>query len=353
MAALRIIKNLNITIMKRKIFILSTLLSFIVILLTACINGNVPPEVPNTSMTQTRVNGSKTPIVALYLEVNDVDPRIAGTYRIGTEPFFNVVIIFAANIRADADGDPTLYFNDNITHIVSNIEKYIRPLQAMGIKVLLGILPDHQGIGLSNLTPDQAQLYAKILALGVSRYGFDGVDLDDEYANYGTHGFPNWNATSYSNLINALREEMPAGKMITVLEWLADTGGSTNISTTALENIDYAWYRYMGANSFGSSSISGMPTSKWSPQLLNLNTSYNFLTLLQIQNRSRQAKYGGYGAIATYDLRPYTERPGTLEVLQRIATGAEFGTVTKIENDYTKDWTSGGSTLTITKSDIQ
>lgn len=146
---------------------------------------------------------------------------------------------------------------------------------------------------------------------------------------------------------------MPAGKMITVLEWLADTGGSTNISTTALENIDYAWYRYMGANSFGSSSISGMPTSKWSPQLLNLNTSYNFLTLPQIQNRSRQAKYGGYGAIATYDLRPYTERPGTLEVLQRIATGAEFGTVTKIENDYTKDWTSGGSTLTITKSDIQ
>lgn len=338
--------------MKRRIFTLAILMLLAGASLTACLSSSKPENIPKTSKLETRAYGVKKPIVSLYLEVNDVDPRIAGTYRIGTEPFFDVVIIFAANVHADADGDPTLFFNDNVTHIVSNIDKYIRPLQAMGIKVLLGILPDHQGIGLSNLTLDQAALYAKILALGVERYGFDGVDLDDEYANYGTHGLPNWNTFSYSNLINALRAEMPTGKLITVLEWVADTGGSTNISPAALQNLDYAWYRYMGATSFGSSYTEGMPAEKWSPQLLNLNMIYNVLLLPQVQNRSRQTKTQGYGAIATYDLRPFSERPATLDVLQRIATGAEFGTVTRTGEDYIKDWTSGGATMTITKDDI-
>ena len=338
--------------MKRQLITLAILLLAAGAFLTACFSDTELEITPKALQRETRADGDKTPIVSLYLEVNDVDPRIAGTYRIGTQPFFKVAIIFAANIHADADGDPTLFFNDNVTHIVSNIDKYIRPLQAMGIKVLLGILPDHKGIGLSNLTPDQAVIYAKILALGVDRYGFDGVDLDDEYANYGTHGFPNWNPTSYSNLINALRAEMPAGKLITVLEWVADTGGSTNISPTALQNLDYAWYRYMGANTFGSSTIEGMPTEKWSPQLLNLNMTYNRLLLPFVQNRSKQAKTQGYGAITTYDLRPFSERPATLDVLQHIATGAEFGTVTRIEEDYIKDWTSGGATITISKNDL-
>ena len=337
--------------MKRRIFTLAILMLLAGASLTSCLSNSIT-DIPKTSKPETRAYGVKKPIVSLYLEVNDVDPRIAGTYRIGTEPFFDVVIIFAANVHADADGDPTLFFNDNVTHIVNNIDKYIRPLQAMGIKVLLGILPDHKGIGLSNLTPDQAALYAKILALGVERYGFDGLDLDDEYANYGTHGFPNWNTSSYSNLINALRDEMPAGKLITVLEWVADTGVSTNISSSALQSLDYAWYRYMGATSFGSSYTEGMPAEKWSPQLLNLNMIYNVLLLPQVQNRSRQTKTQGYGAIATYDLRPFSERPATLDVLQRIATGAEFGTVTSTGEDYIKDWTSGGASMIITKDDI-
>lgn len=86
---------------------------------------------------------------------------------------------------------------------------------------------------------------------------------------------------------------------------------------------------------------------------INLNTTHNFITLPQIQSKSQQVKNGGYGAIETYVLRPSSERSGNLNVLQRIATGAGFGTVTKTENDYAKDWTSGGATLTITKNDIR
>lgn len=337
--------------MMRILFTLNTIFC-VVIFHISCTNLS-ESIAPIAQKSETRAYGDKTPIVSLYLEVNDVDPRIAGTYLVGTEPFFDVVIIFAANVHADDDGDPTLFFNDNVSHIVRNVDKYIRPLQTKGIKVLLGILPDHKGIGLSNLTPDQAKMFARILALAVNRYGFDGVDLDDEYANYGSYGFPNWNTTSYSNLINALRAELSAGKLITVLEWVADTGGSTNIDSSALVNIDYAWYRYLGPNSFGTSTIEGMPASKWSPQILHLNSVYNFLTLAQVQSRSKQAKEQGYGAIATYNLQPSTVRSGTLAVLQRIATGAGFGTVTKTEDEYIKDWTPVATdAFTITKNDI-
>lgn len=337
--------------MKKNLLTLATLLFAAGALFTAC-NNDMEPAMPDGAQPETRAYGDKTPIVSVYIETNNVDPRNAGAYSIGTEPFFDVVILFAANIHVDADGDPSLYFNDNMTPILSDVNKYIRPLQAKDIKVLLGVLGDHKGLGVSNLTPTQAQTFAEILAYAVDYYGLDGVDFDDEYSKYNTNGFPNYNSTSFSNVINALRAEMPAGKLITVFDYVADTGGASTINSTALGNLDYAWYCYFGANAFGSSFISGMPANKWSPQAIDLDVAYNFITLPQIQNRSKQAKDQGYGAIMTYDLRPASERSGTLNVLQRIATGAGFGTVTKTENDYAKDWTPSTSPITITKNDI-
>lgn len=339
----------------KRILQLATLLFAAGALLTACNNDMTEPTVvPDEAQAQpeTRAYGDKSPITVAYNECNDCSPLNIGAWSLGDKPFYDVGILFAANIHADADGDPCLFFNDNVNHIMGDVNKYVRPLQAKGIKVLLGVLGDHKGIGFSNLTPTQATMFAQILAYAVDTYGLDGVDFDDEYSKYGTNDFPNWNTTSFSNLINALRAEMPAGKLITVFDYVSDTGGTSYINSTALGNIDYAWYPYFGANNFGSSNISGMPASKWSPQAINLNTTYNFITLPQIQNRSKQSKDGGYGAIETYDLRPSSERSGNLNVLQRIATGAGFGTVTKTENDYAKDWTSGGATLTITKNDI-
>lgn len=341
--------------MKRNLFTLATMLFAAGALMTACTNDIESPNALNGAQPETRAYGDKTPIVVTYNECNDCNPQNVGAYSLGDKAFFDIAILFAANIHADADGDPCLFFNDNMTQIMGDVNKYVRPLQAKGIKVLLGILGDHVGIGVSNLTPAQATSFAKILAYAVNTYGLDGVDFDDEYSKYGQNGFPNYNTTSFSNLINALRTEMPAGKLITVFDYVKDTDPSdqsSSINSTALGNLDYAWYCYFSASSFGTSRISGMPASKWSPQAINLNAAYNILTLPQIQSKSQAAKNGNYGAIMTYDLRPVSERSGTLAVLQRIATGAGYGTVTKTEDDYTKDWASGGATLTITKNDI-
>lgn len=172
---------------------------------------------------------------------NDCNPLNIGAWSLGTKPFYDVEILFAANIHADAD--LCLSFNYNLNQIMGNVNKYPPP-QARGIKVLLGVLGDHKGNGVSNLTPAQATMFAQILAYEVETYGLDGVDFDDEYSKYGTNGFPNWNTTSFSNLINALRAEMPAGKLIAVFDYVTDTGGTSYINSTALANIDYAWYPY-------------------------------------------------------------------------------------------------------------
>ena len=75
--------------------------------------------------------------------------------------------------------EPVLYLNDKMTNLMENdgYLTYIKPLQDKGIKVILTILGDHQGIGFTNLNDTQATQFAKILAHAVEKYGLDGSEL--------------------------------------------------------------------------------------------------------------------------------------------------------------------------------
>ena len=48
----------------------------------------------------------------------------------------------------------------------------------------------------------------------MTQYGLDGIDFDDEYADYGTNNTPQPNASSFVYLVQALRKDMPS-KLIT------------------------------------------------------------------------------------------------------------------------------------------
>ena len=95
----------------------------------------------------------------VYVEVNDVNPLNAGEYLLsdGT-PFFTHVILFASNIRGDASGNVHNYNNPNNAAILANPAKYIAPLQAKGIKVIMGNLGDHTGAGFANLPQHKSVL---------------------------------------------------------------------------------------------------------------------------------------------------------------------------------------------------
>ena len=136
---------------------------------------------------ETRAYGDKTPTVTIYVETNDVNPLNAGDYKLPNgKPYADIVEFFASNIhKRTVNGvvEPTLYLNDKMTNLLENggAATYVQGLQAKGIKVVLTVLGDWQGIGVANMNDTQTTKFAKILAHAVEKYGLDGIGFDDEY----------------------------------------------------------------------------------------------------------------------------------------------------------------------------
>lgn len=268
----------------------------------------------------------KSPVAMVYVEVNDTNPLNAGSYKLsdGTS-FFDIACIFAANIRG-VDNQPVLHFNENVSAILANPDKYIRPLQAKGIKVTMSILGDHTGLGVANMTDAQADNFAQQLADAVAQYGLDGIDFDDEYAEYNTRGYPDVNNTSYSRVITKLRELMPADKIITVFDW----GYTYTLSSAAIACIDFGWFGVFGDTSYGSPTFS-IPLTRWSSQAINLRSYNNAANLNKTSKKSADEKRG---AIQMYDLRS----TNTVTYLNAIGRGAYNMGVTYDGQSYSKDW---------------
>ena len=141
----------------------------------------------------------------------------------------------------------------------------IKPLQDKGIKVLLGLLGDHTGLGFANMNSAQTEQFATAVANAVSQYGLDGVDFDDEWAEYGRNGYPSGSTGSFSNLITALHNKMP-NKTITAFNY-----GYAYELTNVNSYINYGIYAYFNSASW--STGFGMPNSKWAPYTINLNSA--------------------------------------------------------------------------------
>lgn len=244
--------------------------------------------------TVTRSVSAKSPVLTTYIETNDINPLNMGEYYFcGTNPKDYVVdnvILFASNIRGTAS-TVELYHNPNQSHILANVETLVRPLQAKGIKVLLGLLGDHTGVGFANLNDSQIESFASQLAACVSTYGLDGVDFDDEYAEYGRiSGTPSPSGATFSKLIQAVRAKMP-NKLITAFRF----GYASYFNQTALNALDYMW------PDFGTdwTAPSGFPDSKWASMSIQYTQGYPSDASIQ----EAADYYDGYGAIMMFNVR--------------------------------------------------
>lgn len=223
------------------------------------------------SIPTTKAIGAKSPILAVYVETNDVNPLNAVDYYFDDEDESNlidIVELFASNIHKETVGGverPTLYLNDKLTNVLENggVNTYVKPLQDVNINVLLTVLGDWQHIGVANMTDTQAEQFATILAAVVKHYGLDGIGFDDEYADYYST-----NSTSFSKIILTLHGLMSSDKLITVFDW----GQTSTISSAAAACIDYAYHGYFGTYRT-SSNITGMDKTRWSPVHLILVTT--------------------------------------------------------------------------------
>jgi hypothetical protein len=139
-----------------------------------------------------------------YVEVNTNSFANVGCYTLedGSQ-FFDIACIFAANINADAEGQPVLYFNPQVSHVLNETDD-VKVLQELGITVLLTVLGNHEDAGWACFTDETvAQTWANQLADCVEQYGLDGIDIDDEYSTCST------NDTSLIMVSSKMREAMP------------------------------------------------------------------------------------------------------------------------------------------------
>ena len=121
----------------------------------------------------------------VYIEVNDCNPLNCLEYVLedGT-PFFDAVILFAANINYNQSDDVVyLHNNPNVQALLDESDVYLQPLRKAGIKVYLGLLGNHDAAGLAQLSDWGAREWAAEVAEACKTYKLDGVNLDDEYSS--------------------------------------------------------------------------------------------------------------------------------------------------------------------------
>lgn len=278
-------------------FKVSWLLLMVGIVIASCNNTEeYLAELPQDGLVITRSVGTKTPKLTVYIETNDINPLNAGEYyfteTIPGERVIDHVILFASNIRGTSSS-VQLHHNRNQAYILNHADTLIVPLQEKGIKVLLGIIGDHTGVGFANMTPYMINSFAQQVAACVTMYNLDGVDLGEEYAEYGKiSGLPMPNSTIMGNFIRRLRQLLP-DKLITAYRW----GYAFSFAQSTYNALDYMWPDY-GTDY---NAPTGLANSKWARMSIHLTNYYP--TSSQVQNCANN--YSGYGAIMMFNLRDY------------------------------------------------
>ncbi len=206
-----------------------------------------------------------------YVETNDWDIRNMGQFILkdSKKPVFDIVVLFAANMNYDIPkGKRYLSFNDKLQPILKDPDKYIKPLKDRGIKVVVDILPNHQGVGYYNFQNyEEALEFARDCKQYADKYGFDGYDIDEEWADY--HKLkqkPTKGNESILWFMRAMKEVMP-DKLLTLYDY------GHNLSSYdvdehgkgAKDYLDYSWSDY----SRNQTSFVGLPNEKYGKMSVN------------------------------------------------------------------------------------
>lgn len=234
-----------------------------------------------------------------YIEVNDNSLENVGRYVLDDgSPAVDIAIIFAANINHDGE-HAYLHCNENVQHVLDDAETIIRPLQRQGIKVLLSLLGNHQGAGFANF-PDRraADRFAQQAATVVRRYGLDGVDLDDEWVQYGENGTGMPNEHSFVHFVEALRRKM-RDKLLTFYVIGPSAERQEHRGTRVGDLVDHAWNPYYG--SFRYYDVPGLPRSRYGAAAVDLGSAATTPEL--VHGLAERTVAEGCGAFVTYQLQ--------------------------------------------------
>ena len=245
---------------------------------------------------------SKAVTTAVYIEVNHEDFATVGAFvREGAHrPVFDLAMIFAANINYDGC-TAYLHLNERVLETLRATETQIRPLQRRGTKVLLSLLGNHEGAGFANFpTRHDADRFAAQVASVVHRYHLDGVDLDDEYSEYGKNATGQPHEDSFVWFVRALRRHLGPHKLLTLYSIGPSVNRTVSSAGNASDDLDYAWNPWYGT--YQEPSVPGMPRSRLGAAAVD----WGHTSIEMIQTMASQTIRDGYGVFMTYDLRVST-----------------------------------------------
>ena len=234
-----------------------------------------------------------------YVETNDWDIRNMGQFILkdSKKPVFDIVVLFAANMNYDAKkGKRYLFFNDKLQPILKDPDKYIKPLKDRGIKVVVDILPNHQGVGYYNFQNyEEALEFARECKRYADKYGFDGYDIDEEYANYSKlPQKPTKGNESILWFMRAMKEVMP-DKLLTLYDYghYLYSDRTDEWGKSPVDYLDYSWANYWERHG----SHAGLPNEKYGQYSIEANWSTSSTTYSADYNLE-----GCYGLVMVFNI---------------------------------------------------
>lgn len=265
-------------------------------------------------------------IVISCQETNDANPlhNLCYTLKESGKYVIDQVILFSGNINYNVEtGEVYNYNNENITHVLENRDKYIKPLQEKGMKVILGILCNHDRACCAYLNDENCRKFALELKAKLDAYGLDGVFFDDEYCNRGN--YPGFSTTNnFARLAYECKKAMP-DKLVQAYVY---SGTRSAAQIDGIQAVDYGIQDY-GRYSDLSGSYPGMAKSG----MIQASSEFARGSIIS-ESRARQIVTDGYGGTMIFSLNPSNGKVARFNNI----TVPFYGEETVQTGSYAKDW---------------
>lgn len=207
------------------------------------------------------------------MEVNDTNPlnNLSFTLKNSKKLLIDALIMFSGNMMYNREtGQVTMKYNANVQALLDKNEHYLKPLQDHGMKVFMGIMPDHDGSGLCNLAPETCREFALEIKAMCDAYNLDGIFLDEEYADYNDYnlyltvpGFVRPAASACSRLAYEVHKLQPEKDIVVYAYGTIFSLPSIYVDGRTIQSGEYVTYavRDYGVAGNMSSSFPGLPKS--------------------------------------------------------------------------------------------
>lgn len=296
----------------------------------------------NTAKTWVDANGNIQPGIKIFsvMEVNDTNPlnNLRYTLKNSGKYMVDALVMFSGNINYNEETGK-VYFsaNENIQAILDNSDKYLKPLKDAGMKVIMGVMCNHDRACISNLAPQTAVLFAHELKALCDAYDLDGIFWDDEYCspmNPAPEGFVNRSRDAWSRLAYEVWKIQPE-------RWNVAYGYSQTFYANEVDGvqpgtfIQYCLPDYSSYYSDYTSHYPGMTLS----QMGGCSMEFAQSRWSASENTLRQMRNAGYGAMMVFAMDPFRSNAyGQDNAMDKLARAFYDDEVVVDPTTYPKDW---------------